>query len=379
MPWSPLSHDSEPVLMSIDASTSSLRSENGRAPVTRVLTHRCLANIVDQIGLDTLLDDLIARLESAFGNHDADVMQTVDRTGFRYTKPDLGLIEWMPAMEAGRLVSIKTVGYHPTNPVERGAPSVLATTSLHDTIDGRLLALCEATFLTAIRTGAASALASDVLAIEGASTLGLIGCGAQAVTQTHAISRVRPIDRVISFDADATVAATLADRLARAGLDVSVDLVDTSAEAIEQADIVCTATSVDPGAGPVLHDGKHQPWLHINAVGADLPGKLEIDAGLLTRATVVPDVVEQCLLEGECQQLDRSQIGPELPEVVGRRERYESLRPTLTVFDSTGWALEDLIVAELMLDHAERLGEGFVLDLQPAPSDPYDPYEFLCR
>ena len=349
------------------------------APTTRILTHACLAKVVAHVGLDALLDELIARLASAFATHEPDVMQTIERTGFRYTKPDLGLIEWMPAMEAGRLVSIKTVGYHPTNPVERGTPTVLATTSLHDTINGRLLALCEATFLTALRTGAASALASDVLAIESASTLGLIGCGAQAVTQTHAISRVRPIDRVVAFDADESVAATLAERLERVNIDVAIDVVDSSSEAVACADIVCTATSVDPHAGPVLHDGDHRPWLHINAVGADLPGKIEIDGTLLRRATVTPDVVEQCIAEGECQQLDRDQIGPDLAEVVRDRSLHESLRTTLTVFDSTGWALEDLVVAELVLHHAERLDEGFMIDLQPAPHDPYDPYEFLCR
>lgn len=348
-------------------------------PATRILTHTCLANIVERVGLNALLDDLIERLGSALAAHDSEVIHTIERTGFRYTKPDLGLIEWMPAMEAGRLVSIKTVGYHPTNPVERGTPTVLATTSLHDTISGRLLALCEATFLTALRTGAASALASDVMAIESASTLGLVGCGAQAVAQTHAISRVRPIERVVAFDADESVAATLATRLQRAGIDVATELVDSAAEAVAGADIVCTATSVDPQAGPVLHDGDHRPWLHINAVGADLPGKIEIDVALLRRATVIPDVVEQCIAEGECQQLERDQIGPDLAGVVRHRSRHESLRSTLTVFDSTGWALEDLVAAELVVHHAERLGEGFVVDLQPAPHDPYDPYEFLCR
>ena len=344
--------------------------------VTRVLTQRCIARLVEQVGLDVLLDQLIARLATAFAEHDPGIVETFVRTGFRYTKPDLGLIEWMPAMEHGRRVSIKTVGYHPANPVERGTPSVLATTSLHDTTDGRLLALCEATFLTALRTGAASAIVTDVLAVDGADTLGMVGCGAQAVTQIHAISRIRPVAHVLAFDANAAVAATLEPRLRRAGLNTTVELAQPD-EIVAASDVLCTATSVEPGAGPVFRDGPHRPWLHVNAVGADHPGKIEVPAAFLARALVVPDLLEQCIAEGESQQVPAEGIGPEMAELLRHRGRYEHHRAGLTVFDSTGWALEDLIAAELVLDHAERLGEGFALDLQPTPRDPYDPYEFL--
>lgn len=345
--------------------------------VTRVFTQRCIAQLVGDVGLDVLLDELIARLAAAFADHDPAVTETFLRTGFRYTKPDLGLIEWMPAMEHGRRVSIKTVGYHPTNPVDRGAPSVLATTSLHDTVDGRMLALCEATFLTALRTGAASAVVTDVLAVADATTMGVIGCGAQAVTQIHAIARVRPIERVLAYDTDATVAATLAARLSRAGISASVELCAGPGDVLEAVDILCTATSVEPGADPVVGDTGHRPWLHVNAVGADHPGKLELPVALLARAVVVPDLVEQCVAEGESQQIPRHRLGPDMAELLRHRHRYEHHRADLTVFDSTGWALEDLIAAELVLDHAERLSLGFALELQPAPADPYDPYEFL--
>ena len=355
-----------------------------RAPVlrrtemsTRVLTPSCIAAIVRDVGLDAMLDDLIERLGNAFAAHDPEVIETIMRDGFRYTKPDFGLIEWMPSMETGRRVAIKTVGYHPNNPVERGAPSVLSTTSIHDTNDGRLLAVCESTFLTAMRTGAASAIVTDVLAIENATALGMIGCGSQAITQIHAISRIRPIQTVTAFDADATVAATLAERLDRAGVPARVEVVDTAAEVIEGVDVLCCATSVEPGSDPVVPDIDHRPWLHINAVGADHPGKLELPGPLLRRAVVIPDLLEQCLEEGESQQIDRNELGPTMPELVRHRSRHEHWRGVLTVFDSTGWSLEDLVVAEMMLDHAERLDEGFEFDLQPTPRDPYDPYEFL--
>jgi ornithine cyclodeaminase/alanine dehydrogenase-like protein (mu-crystallin family) len=344
---------------------------------TRILTQRCLAEIVTAIGLDPLLDDLIERLADAFSKYDPATVETMARDGFRYTKPDLGLIEWMPTMVLGSRVAIKTVGYHPTNPVERNVPSVLATTSLHDTVDGRLLALCDSTFLTALRTGAASAVVTDVLAIESASTLGMIGCGAQAVTQIHAISRVRPIERIVAFDADATVAESLAARLLNAGVCLDVEVVEHASVAVCEADVLCTATSVDPDAGPVFEDGPYQPWLHVNAVGADLPGKFELPDGLLAAAVVVPDHLEQCLVEGEAQRLEASALGPDLAALLRHRDQHTAMRGVTTVFDSTGWALEDLIAAELMLQHAERMDVGFAIDLQPNPSDPYDPYELL--
>lgn len=345
--------------------------------VTRVLTPQCIATVVERVGLDAFLDELIARLSRSFAAYDPACVQVVVRSGFRYDKPDLGLIEWMPTMESGRRVSIKTVGYHPTNPLKRGVPSVIGTTSIHDTADGRLLALCEATFLTALRTGAASAVVTDVLAIADASTLGMIGCGAQAVTQIHAISRVRPLRSIVAYDIDPEIAGTLETRLRRAGVATPVTIVDTPADAVANVDILCSATSVSPGAPPVVPDVAHRPWLHINAVGADHPGKRELPASLVDRAVVVPDTLEQCRAEGEAQHIAPERLGPEMAHLLRHRAQYEHLRSQLTVFDSTGWALEDLVAAELVLDHAERLNEGVALNLQPTPRDPYDPYEFL--
>jgi ornithine cyclodeaminase/alanine dehydrogenase-like protein (mu-crystallin family) len=348
---------------------------------TRILGLDGLAIVLADVGLTALLDQLIERLVAACDRFDPDITETFDRAGFRYDKPDLGLIEWMPAMEVGRRVSVKLVGYHPTNPVERGVPSVMSTTSLHDTTDGRMLALCESTFLTALRTGAASAVATDVLAAVDAATVGVVGCGAQAVTQVHAISRVRPVRRVLAFDANPDVARSLHHRLQfdDLGHGILVEVVDAEhvQRILGESDILVTATSVDIGAPAVLPDGDHQPWLHVNAVGADFPGKLELPESLVRRALVCPDVIAQCLAEGEAQRLDRDQLGPDLATLVRERLVWQHHRHGLTVFDSTGWALEDLVAAELVLDHAERLGAGVEVELQPMPTDPYDPYEFL--
>ncbi len=343
---------------------------------TAVLTFEHISEVVRAVGLDRFMDDVISGLRCAGTNLDTEATVVLERSGFQYTKPDVGLIEWMPSMELGRAVGIKTVGYHPTNPTQRLLPSVMSTTSIHDTSTGQLTALVDSTLLTALRTGAASAVVTHILASPDASVVGIVGAGAQAVTQIHAISRVRQITRIIAFDTDPAVSATLASRLP---LSVPVTVVETAAEAIALADIVCSATTVDIGAGPVLPDHGYLAHVHINAVGSDFPGKVEVPVALLQAALVVPDDPPQCLREGESQQLELSELGPSLPELISNAGQYERFQQEITVFDSTGWSLEDLIVAEIALDHARQLGIGMFTDLQSTPTDPYSPYEDVLR
>jgi ornithine cyclodeaminase/alanine dehydrogenase-like protein (mu-crystallin family) len=336
-----------------------------------------VAHVVRTLGVSTVLDELIERLAEALATYEATKVATPARDGFDYELPGVGLLEWMPAMEHGRVVAVKTVGYHPANPLERGLPTVLSTTSLYDPGTGRLLALLDSTLLTALRTGAASAVATDVLARPGPVVVGLVGCGAQAVTQLHGISRVRTVERVLVVDADPAVALGFARRSWFVDRPVEVVALADRARVLAEADVLCTATSVDVGAGPVLDDGAHRPWLHVNAIGSDFPGKQELPCSLLGRAVVCPDLVEQCLAEGELQHAPSASIGPDLATLVQQRSRFEALRDRLTVFDSTGWALEDLVVAELVLDHAAALGVGTAVDLQPGGGDPRDPYAAL--
>ncbi len=343
--------------------------------MTTILDSAALRAIVADLGIDAFMDEMFARLHDRFAHHDPKRTETIQRTGFAYQKPELGLVEWMPTMECGEMVSIKTVGYHPGNPVSRGLPSVLATTSLYDTTTGALIALTDSTFLTAVRTGAASAVATDLLAPVDVDVVGVIGCGAQAVTQLHALSRVRRFDRVLAYDIDPSVAATLHRRVPTSvSQRARIDVVQASElpTLLATSDIVCTVTSVEPGSEPILVDGDHKPSLHINAVGADFPGKMELPPTLVRRASVVPDVIEQCLVEGEAQRLDATDLAPDIAQICSGD--HPSLRDELTVFDSTGWALEDMVAAELAMEHARRLGVGVEAEIQLIGDDPYDPY-----
>ena len=152
-------------------------------------------------------------MEVDLRDYDAEQTRIPIRDGFHYTEPTVGLIEWMPLLQLGHMATIKIVGYHPNNPTDRNMPTILSTIGQFDARTGHLIGIVDGTFVTALRTGAASALASNVLASPQSKTLGLIGAGAQAVTQYHALSRSFEFDDVLIFDTDPGVSATFSDRV----------------------------------------------------------------------------------------------------------------------------------------------------------------------
>ncbi|NEP19666.1 MAG: ornithine cyclodeaminase family protein, partial [Leptolyngbya sp. SIO4C1] len=213
---------------------------------TRLLTIAEIRQIVEQIGLDALMDEMIARLTRAFEQFDPTETLVPVRTGFSYQQPHVGLVEWMPLFQKPDQIVVKAVGYHPQNPERYRLPTVLSTLSAYDPSSGHLSAVIDGTFLTALRTGAASAIASRLLARPDSRVLGLIGAGAQAITQLHALARCFDLSRVLIFDSDRTVSRSFAARAACLGLTVDIQIADT-AEIVATADILCTATSVDVG------------------------------------------------------------------------------------------------------------------------------------
>jgi ornithine cyclodeaminase/alanine dehydrogenase-like protein (mu-crystallin family) len=248
-----------------------------------------------------------------------------------------------------------------------------------DTATGHLSAIMDGTFATALRTGAMSAIASDALAQPSASVLGVVGCGAQSVTQCHALCRVRPIRTILAYDCEPAAAASFPARIAFLGVPVSTVDKAHLGRLLETSEILCTCTSEAPGNGPLFEDFKNQPGLHINAVGSDFPEKFELPIALLRRSFVCPDFRAQALLEGECQQLPPEAVSHDLAALLRVPELQRSLRGELTVFDSTGHAYADYLTGLLFLECAESMGLGVDVDLEVSPSDPKDPYSFLQK
>ena len=348
-------------------------------PKTLILDASDVRMLVEKIGIDQLMDDLIAGLIRSIETYDPKVAQVPPRNGVHYLEPEWGLIEAMPAHFGVSGTTVKLVGYHPANPSRHGVPSVIASLCVFDAIAGHLTGFLDGTFLTALRTGAASAVASKFLALPESRTVGIVGCGAQAVTQLHALSRCFDLDRVIAYDRDPTASASLSKRIGFLGLKVDVVQSGEVESLLEDSDILCTCTSSAPGDGPVFPDFANRPHLHVNAIGSDFRGKIELPFSLLKRSLVCPDFHAQAIVEGDCQQLEEPMIGPDLRAIVQNGAKYAPFRHKLTVFDSTGWALEDHVSAMIVLDYARALGIGRETALECLPSDPKHPYSFFSR
>lgn len=333
--------------------------------------------MVARIGRDAMMDELIERLGRAIGGYDLSASQVPARSGVAYEKPEWGLLEWMPAHFQGEGTTVKLVGYHPGNPVLRGMPSVISTICVFDTSSGHLLGIVDGTFLTALRTGAASAVASRILAKAESRVLGVIGCGAQSVTQIQALSRGFQFERVLAYDVDLASARSLGERIGFTGIPVDVYEREGLGEMLAACDILCTCTSCAPGEGPVFEEFENREHLHINAVGSDFHDKFEVPVSMLRRAVVCADFPEQAMWEGESQQLEASEVGPSLRTLVQESGDHDGLRDQLTVFDSTGWALEDHVTAMMAMEYAREMGLGREAAFECVSPDPKDPYSFL--
>ena len=346
---------------------------------TKLLSKADIEAIIRRVGLDKLFDELIDLLKFAFAQNDLSNAKIPPRTGVHYSYPDLGLIEWMPASIGKGSASLKLVAHHPTNPVLRGLPTVISSICVFDTDSGHLEGLLDGTFLTALRTGAMSAVASSVLARQDNATLGIIGCGAQSVTQVHALSRVLDIERIIAFDTDSETLSSFANRIDF--LDIPVLTIEESSISflLRQSDVLCTSTSREAGTGPLFEDFENKSGLHINAIGSDLPEKSELPLELLKRSFVCPDFREQALVDGECQLLDGDEVFEDLSGLLKQPDLSAEKRKQLSVFDSTGHAYADYVTGLLFLEYAERFNLGAEHALECIPEDPKNPYSFLSH
>jgi ornithine cyclodeaminase len=282
------------------------------------------------------------------------------------------VIELMPTSD-GETFGFKYVNGHPINP-SRGLQTVTAFGVLADVRSGYPTFLAEMTLLTALRTGATSALAARWLARPDSRVMAMIGTGSQAEFQALAFRAVCGIEQVRAYDIDPDALVKFVRNAERCGLDVYV--ANDVADAVEGADIITTCTA-DKRSATVLPDAVVVPGVHINAVGGDCPGKTELDPATLARARVVVEYEPQTRIEGEIQQLDPAFAVTELHEVIAAGRRRQSVGE-ITIFDSVGFAVED--VCALRFVRGDVLGTEFVdeLDLVASPSDPRDLYGLVA-
>lgn len=268
-----------------------------------------------------------------------------------YLTAENGDFRAMPASLPGA-AGVKWVNVHPGNPA-CGLPTVMATIIYNDPKTGFPLAIIDGTDITAFRTGATAAIAAKYLARQDTQSLGIIGAGRQAYTQIEAHTALFKFKNIKVYDPLQVIAQRLIDSFP------GLPLTEASLPETAGCDIVCTLT---PSREWFVKREWISPGAHINAVGADAHGKEELDPAILKAATVVVDDLRQASSAGEINVpiskglYSENEVYGNLGEIITVRKQGRTDRQSITVFDSTGVAIEDIAVAKLLYEKALAAG-----------------------
>jgi len=255
---------------------------------------------------------------------------------------------------------VKWVNVHPHNRA-KGLPTVMAIIIINDPATGFPLAVMDGLLVTKLRTAAAGAVAAAALARRDSTTVGLIGCGAQADAQVLALAQVRSLERVKVWGPRPREAQRFCRQMRPRLRQTTFEPCAVIERCVREVDLLVTIT---PSHRPLIKRQWVRPGTHINAIGADAPGKQELDPRILREARVVVDEREQAIHAGELNvpirrgQFSPRQIHASLGEVlIGRKTGRRSARE-LTVFDSTGLAIHDVALGAAIVRKASERGVG---------------------
>jgi alanine dehydrogenase len=258
---------------------------------------------------------------------------------------------------------VKCVNVHPKNPLEHKLPTVMAVIELVDPATGFPLAVMDGTLITDLRTGAAAGVATKYLARPDSETLGIIGAGKQACTQLMALNEVMDITKAKVFCRTCSTRTNFAKTASKLyGFDV--EAVETAQEAVNNVDVIVTTT---PSRKPLISADWISPGTHINAMGADAPSKQELETRLLLKSRIIIDSWDQASHSGEINVpvsqgvIKQKDIHAKLGDVViGKETGREG--DEITIFDSTGLAVQDVVTAGLIYRRAREQGVGVDFD-----------------
>ena len=291
-------------------------------------------------------------VESAFADHGRGLVQMPPKM---YVTLPQGDFRTMPAyLPSLSIAGVKVVNVHPDNP-KKGLPTVMALTIILDIATGQPTAILNATRLTNLRTGAAGAIAAKYLSPKKEVVVGLIGTGQQALAQVMAIAQEISLLEVRVWSRNPVNAESFA-----AGLPMP----ECHSVPIERAcdcDLLVTTT---PSRIPLVKSEWIHEGTHINAIGADAPGKEELDPQILKRSIVFVDDPAQAVHSGEINvpiatgAFTRQEIAGTLGEVVIGKKRRRT-PDEITVFDSTGLAIQDLAIAKIAMQHGRSIDLPF--------------------
>jgi len=264
----------------------------------------------------------------------------------------------------GELLGVKIVSLFPNNPA-RGLPATIGSLALVNNKTGQLEAVLDATYLTAVRTGAASAVATTALANPGAETLGVIGAGSISFCQAEGVLAVRPIKEIFLFSRTRRKVEILAGQLQefaeKLGRPLKIVIAASAREVCANSEIICACTTASE---PVVRGEWLRPGTHINATGAFSPSMQEVDEDVVQKARIVtvdtkpgalrPGDLARPLARGLIREEEIIELGHVLTGTVAGRERPEDW----TLFKSIGTAAQDVLCGWHVYQEALARGVG---------------------
>ena len=277
---------------------------------------------------------------------------------------------WMGAMPAylscAGALTTKIVTSYDHNPSRHGLPTVMALVLLNDPETGKPEAVLEGTFITAMRTGAASGVATKYLARRDAYVVGIFGAGAQARTQLEAIKEVRNVKSAIICDIASERSKRFAEEMSsRLGIDVRAE--GSPQGVVEKSDIIVTAST---SKTPVFNGDQVKAGTHINAIGSFTPDRRELDDSAIRRSKIVVDLLQAALEEAgdviiplTSGVIRRDHIYAELGEIVSGSKLGRETEREITVFKSVGLGIQDAAAANLAYRKALESRVGTTIEL----------------
>jgi alanine dehydrogenase len=276
-----------------------------------------------------------------------------------------GRITTMPAyLSEDRALGMKVVTFFQRNP-NRDLPAILATIHLYSAETGKLAAIMDGTYITAIRTACASAMATKILANAEAPVLGILGAGVQAKAHVLALSRVRNI-QTIKIYSPSSSADRLKDEL-KLDVKAGIERVKSAEDAVRGADLLVTATTAKE---PILDAAWLKPGLHINAVGSHRPDLREIDAATMKAAKLLVDsraaIMAECgdvLLAIKEGAITENHASVEIGAVLAGKKPGRTSSEEITLYKSVGIAVQDVAAARLVYEKALRQNAGVNVEI----------------
>lgn len=319
-----------------------------RQDVMSVLNMKDCINVVEQAFLESNNGTAVLPLRTAIA-------------------PPDGISLYMPAyLKKMGALACKVVTVYKDNPNKQNLPTTIGKVLLQNPESGEVICIMDGGYLTAVRTGAVSGLATKYLARDDKNLVaGIFGAGVQAQMQLAAICEVRDISKAIIYDISDEAVNKFIDDLS-SKLNIEIFRVKNADEVL-QADIICTATS---SPTPIFDGTKVKLGTHINGIGSHTPNARELDTEIVKRSKFIGDSKEACLKEAgdfiiplNDGDIDESHFYADLGEIVARDKKVGMNNSEITIFKSNGLAIQDAATAKLVYDKAVQAGVGNNIDL----------------